>query len=309
MLSGTETAWRPQREVEIIAGTPPGGGLDRTARALLTAIESGQLLPVPAKVTNVPGDGARKAWAYMDRFAGDPHVLSISSPNLTTDYLTGIASFDHSAYTPLAILCTEYIAFIARRDSGIDNAAALLKHLAADAGALTVSLATAAGNPNHIALARLARHAGADPRAVKVRIFNSALDAVADVAAGNADVGAVSAASAVAALATGTLTALGVSAPERLPGPFSNTPAWTELSVDCVVGAWRGVTGPSGLKPAHTAYWAGVLAAATKTAAWHEALERHYWTAMYLDGPGLRAYLAREDADMRVSLRELGLLR
>jgi tripartite-type tricarboxylate transporter receptor subunit TctC len=25
--------WRPQREIEIVAGTPPGGGLDRAARA------------------------------------------------------------------------------------------------------------------------------------------------------------------------------------------------------------------------------------------------------------------------------------
>ena len=27
--------WQPEREIEIIAGTPPGGGLDRSARALV----------------------------------------------------------------------------------------------------------------------------------------------------------------------------------------------------------------------------------------------------------------------------------
>ncbi len=303
------SGWHPQHEVQIVAGTPPGGGLDRTARALAAAIESERLLAVPARVVNVPGDGARKAWAYIDRFAGDPHVLSISSPNLTTDHLVGIASFDHSTYTPLAILCTEYIAFIARAGSGIHNAAALLERLAADAGTITVALATAAGNPNHIALARIARHAGADPRAVKVRVFDSAPDAVADVAAGNADVGAVSAASAVAALAAGSVTALGVSAPERLSGPYRDAPTWTELSVDCVVGAWRGATGPGGLRPAHTTFWAGVLAAAVQSATWRAALERHHWSEMYLDGASLRSYLAREDADMRASLAELGLLR
>lgn len=308
-MSQEGAQWRPQREIEIVAGTPPGGGLDRTARALLFALESEHLLDVPARVTNVPGDGARKAWTYMDRFAGDPHVLSISSPNLTTDHLTGIASFDHSDYTPIAILSTEYIAFITRPGSGIDNAAALLERLAADAGALTVALATAAGNPNHIALARLARHAGANPRAVKVRIFDSAPDAVGDVAAGKAEVGAVSAASAVAALAAGTVVPLGVSAPERLPGPYSSAPAWVELSVDCIVGAWRGVTGARALTPAQTGFWAGVLAAAVGTAAWREALVRHYWSPMYLDGADLRSHVARETAELRVALGYLGLLR
>ena len=47
------SAWRPEREVEIVAGTAVGGGLDRTARALLKAIESQQLLDVPVKVTKI----------------------------------------------------------------------------------------------------------------------------------------------------------------------------------------------------------------------------------------------------------------
>lgn len=34
------TAWRPGRGLEIVAGTPPGGGLDRTARALARTIET-----------------------------------------------------------------------------------------------------------------------------------------------------------------------------------------------------------------------------------------------------------------------------
>jgi len=158
-------SWRPQHAVEIVAGTPPGGGLDRTARALLAALESQHLLDVPAKVVNVPGDGARKAWRYMDQHAGDAHVLSISSPNLTTDYLTGVAKFNQDTYTPLAILYNEYIAFVTRADSRFQSSGDLLKQFAADAGAVTVALSTAAGNPNHIAVAQVIRHAQGDARA------------------------------------------------------------------------------------------------------------------------------------------------
>ena len=46
-------------KADIIAGTPPGGGLDRTARALVSAIASRHLVDTPVAVVNVPGDGAR----------------------------------------------------------------------------------------------------------------------------------------------------------------------------------------------------------------------------------------------------------
>ncbi len=182
--------WRPDRAIEIIAGTPPGAGLDRTARALAHAIESQGLVDVPIKVLNMPGDRSRKIWAYLDRFPNDAHVLAVSSPNVTTDNLTGQTAFDHDTYTPLAILHNEYLAFVARADSPVRSSVQLMERLAADAGSLTVAVATSAGNPNHIALARVTRHVGGNVKALKVSAFDSARHAIADVVAGGCDIGA-----------------------------------------------------------------------------------------------------------------------
>jgi putative tricarboxylic transport membrane protein len=303
------SGWRPQREVEIVAGTPPGGGLDRAARALLVAIESTRSLEVPARVNNVPGDGARKCWAYLAQRERDPHVVAISSVNLTTDFLLGAAQYDHDRdFTPLAILYTEYIAFLARSDSTLKSGADLVARFAAGAGSVTVALSTSLGNPNHLALARVVRHAGGDVRAPKVRVFDSALDAVADVVAGNADICVVTAASAVKEITAGTMRAVAVSAPQRLAGLYAQTPTWREQSVDCVIGAWRGVSGARGLTLAQVAYWERTLAAAVRTEAWMAELARLYWTPMYLDGASLRQHLARERADVESVLRQLGLL-
>lgn len=302
--------WRPQREVEIIAGTPPGGGLDRSARALVKALESRRLLDVPVKVTNIAGDGGRNAWAYLDRYPGDAHVLSISSANLTTDHLLGSSAFNHeAAFTPLAILYTEYIAFVAHADSPLMRGADLMERLGANAASLTVALSTSLGNPNHIAMAKVIRHAGDDVKAPRLRVFDSALDAVADVVAGNADVGAITAASAVKELAAGTLRALAVSAPRRLPGLYEETPTWVEQSVDCVIGAWRGVTGARGLMAAQIAFWESAFVSATASEEWNAGLARHYWTPMYLDGASLRHFLHREVAEMTAILEEMGMLR
>lgn len=309
MASGARNTWKPQREIEIVAGTPPGGGLDRAARALLRAIESAGMIEVPARVRNIPGDGGRNAWRYLDQVPGDPHVLCISSSNLATDRLLGARSYDHeTSFTPLAILYTEYIAFLACADSAIKSGEYFVAQLAADAGSLTVALSTSLGNPNHIALAKVVRHAGGDAKAPKIRVFDSALDAVADVLAGNAAVCAVTAASAVKELADGTMRALAVSAPRRLDGLYADAPTWAEQSVDCVIGAWRGVTGARGITPEQITFWEDTLASAVRTDAWKHELARLYWTPSYLDGARLREHLGRERAEMEGVLRELGLI-
>jgi putative tricarboxylic transport membrane protein len=301
-------SWRPQRAIEIIAGTPPGGGLDRSARALQNAIVANALVEVPVTVVNVGGDGGRKAWRHVEGCVGDGHVIGISSPNMLADYLTGVTTADPARFVPLAILYSEYIAFVVCADAPIKSGADLVRRFAASAAAVRIALSTSLGNSNHVAVAKVIRHSGGDTGAPDIRVFDTALDAVADVVAGHADIGAITAASAVPELEAGVLRAIGISSPARLPGPYAGVPTWNEQGVDCVVGSWRGASGPPRLGAAETAFWQATLAAATRTVQWRRDLKRHFWTAMYLDGADLRAYLERERTDMRVVLGELGLL-
>jgi putative tricarboxylic transport membrane protein len=263
---------------------------------------------VPVKVANVGGDGGRKAWAHMERYAGDGHVIAISSPNMAADYLMGVTKADPERFAPLAILYSEYIAFVVRSDSAIASGNDLLRRLAQDAAAVKIALSTSLGNSNHVAVAKVIRHAGADTKAPVIRVFDTALDAVADVVAGHAEVGAITAASAVPELEAGKLRTIGISSPARLGGPYASAPTWLEQGVDCVIGSWRGASGPPGLDGAPIAFWQSLLAAAVQTPQWRDDLARLFWTAMYLDGAELRGYLSRERTEMKSMLDGLGLL-
>jgi putative tricarboxylic transport membrane protein len=268
-MRGVSQGWKPDRPVRIVAGTPPGGGLDRAARAIAKVLGRCPLIDVPVEIVNIPGGGARRAWTdHIDNYPGDAHVLGISSPNLATDYLVGAAGFEHSRYTPIATLLTEYIAFAVRSDSPMRTGADLLLRLSRQPASVTAALSTARGNPNHIALAKLTRQAGGEVNGPRIRIFDTAPDAVADVVAGTADVCAVTAASVLAELEARRLRLLGISAPERLKGVLAAAPTWKEQAADCVVGAWRGVTGAAAIAPEQVGYWAAVLKAVTQQPIW-----------------------------------------
>ena len=300
-------AWRPQREIELVAGTPAGGGQDRPARALLRVLESEGLIDVPLKLTNIAGRGGGNAWDYLAQHPGNPHLLAINSPTIITNRQLGESTFDDTALTPLANLYTEYIAFLVRADSAITSGADLLAQLKNPAR-LPIAMATATGNTNHMALAQLTRHAGADPRQLNLHVFDSARHAVADLLQSKAEVAAITAVSAAQELADGSLRALAVSAPQRLPGLYAQTPTWTEQGVTCVIGTWRGVIGARGIDAAHIAYWDRALRAATASTAWNDELQRQYWTSTYAESSATRALLDHERQMLGALLRDLGLL-
>jgi putative tricarboxylic transport membrane protein len=299
---------RPTREVEIVAGTPPGGGQDRPARALIEVLEKHALVGQPVKLTNIPGRGGGNAWDYLRTKTGDPHVLAINSPTIISNKLLGVSDLDYGTLTPLANLYTEYPIFIVRADSSIASVGELVRRLKADAGGVRIALATAIGNTNHIALARLTRHAGGDVKALKIDVFDSARYAIAHVVDHKAELGVITAVSAVPELMAGTLRTVTLSGPQRLGGLFKDVPTLLESGVDCKIAMWRGLIAPAGLQPEAIAFWDHTLAAATATAEWQAVLAKKYWANTYMAGAQERAFLDDERAQMTSALGELGLL-
>jgi putative tricarboxylic transport membrane protein len=303
-----ESTWTPQRRIEFVAGTPPGGGQDRPARALAKILSEGGLLNVPIDVKNIAGKGGGLAWEYLLQNPNDPHIVAINSAPLLTNRLLGVSEHDHNQLTPIANLYTEYVVFAARHDSAIQSAEELYRRLGDDTANVKIALATALGTTNHIAAARIAQLAGGDPTKLELRVFDSARFAVADVLEGNAEVAAVTAVSAAPEITARQLVPLAVTAPLRLPGLFATTPTFAELGIDCVRGTWRGAIAPPGLDRAQIAFWEQTLIQATETAQWKADLASQYWLPSLLESEECKEFLDRESEALAVELGGLGLL-
>jgi putative tricarboxylic transport membrane protein len=299
-------AWRPQQDIELIAGTPAGGGQDRPARVLIGLIKD--LLGAPIKLANIPGRGGGNAWDYLAGHPGNPHIVAINSPTIITNRLLGESALDFAALTPLANLYTEYLVFVVRPHTTLPSAQHLLTQLGNDPGGIRIAFATAIGNMNHMALAKITKQAGGNITALRTEVFDSARYAVAHVVEGHADLAVITATSAVPELDSGALRAIAVSAPARMSGPFAQVPTWGEIGIDCIVGTWRGVIGTGDMTAPQIAFWENALATAVRGDAWRAELARHHWVDTYLGAAATRDFLERELDTMKGALDALGLL-
>jgi len=301
------TAWKPERNVEIVVGVGPGGGIDRTARTLQRILQEQRLLPVTAAVVNRPGGGGTIAQAYLNQHAGDAHFFEITATSLLTNHITGRSAHSHKEYTPIAMLYDEYLGFLVKEDSPLRTGADLLAALKADPESLPIGIATAAGNTNHIAAGLAARAAGADARKLKVVVFGSGGESTRALLGGHVALVVTPSANAIPHLKASRMRVLAVAAPARLEGALSAVPTWKEQGADIVVANWRPVIGPRGLTPAQVAFWEDVFARVTATDDWKSEIVRSGGVNHYMSSRELAAYFDAQYAVFKSVLGDLGL--
>ena len=102
--AGAQSTWRPDRNVELVVGSTPGSGQDKTARVIQRIWKDAKLVEVTSSVVNKPGGGGAIADAYVSQHAGDAHTLMTASPTLLTSHITGRSKLSYTDYTPIALL-------------------------------------------------------------------------------------------------------------------------------------------------------------------------------------------------------------
>src|SRR5262245_55556054 len=301
--------WKPDKRVEIIVPSGPGGGNDRVARLVHKVIQDGKLVDAISTVVNKPGGGATIGYAYLNQHPGDGHYLAITSVTLLADYLTGRATVSHADTTPVAQLFTEYVGIAVRLDSRFKTGKDLLAALKSDAASVSAAIATSLGNHNHVALGLVTRAAGGDPRKPRIAVFNSGSESVTAVLGGHVDLAVIPAATALPHVQGGRIRFLGVTSPRRLEAPMADVPTWRELGANAVVSNWRVMLGPKGMAPPQVAYWENVLGRVVQADEWRAMLERDVVTCEFKRSAETREFIKAQYDELKGVLMELGLVK
>jgi len=299
--------WKPERNVEIVVPSAPGGSNDKTARTLERIAQARKLVPATITVVNKPGGGNLVAMNYVNQHAGDAHYLLVGTPIILSNHIVGTATLNYTDFAAIASLLNDYVVFAVRTESPLRTGADLIVRLKKDPRSVSVGFATALGSHNHIAAGLLMKAIGGEVRSLKAIAFKGSAEAVTGVLGGHLDLTTTAAGNVASHVEAGKLRIVGVAAEQRLTGALAAVPTWKEQGVPVVFGGWRAILGPRGLTPAQIVYWEGVLKQIVATREWRDDLERNFWSEDFASGAQFTADLRQDYAAMRTVLAELGL--
>ena len=306
-LQAGAQAWVPQKNIEIVVGSAPGGSNDKTARAVEKIITAKKLMPGTLTVVNKPGGGGNLQLSYMGQHQGDAHFVMVTTPTLLSAHITGNSPMGHGDFTPIASMVNDYVVYAVNAASPIKTGKDLVERLKKDPRSVSIGFSTGLGTHNHIAAALLMKTIGGDPKALKVVSFKGAAEAITTLMGGHIDLVTTAAGNVAAHVVSGKLRVVAVAANQRLYGDLAQVPTWKEQGVDLVWGNWRAIMGPKGLTPAQVATWEAALRKVVESPEWKEDLEKNYWSNDFTTGEQFKKDLAQDYANMRLVLVELGL--
>jgi putative tricarboxylic transport membrane protein len=299
--------WKPEKNVEIVVPSAPGGSNDKTARSVERVIHDKRLLATTLTVVNKPGGGNAMTMNYLNLHPGDGHYVMIGTPTILTNHIIGASQLNFTDFTPLASLFNEYIVFAVKADAPLKNGRELVERLKKDPKSVSIGFATALGSHNHIAAGLLAKATGVDVRSLKVIAFKGSAEAITALLGGHIDLVTTAAGNVAEQVEAGKLKVVGIAANQRLSGPYATVPTWKEQDINVVFGGWRSIMGPRGMPPAQIAYWEKTLSQVVATPDWKADLERNYLSNDFALGEQFKTNLKQEYADMKAVLTELGL--
>jgi len=311
VIAGTAAAagWKPEQPVEVIVNCAPGCGPDKIARLMQKTFLAHRLLETSMSVQNRPGGGGAIAQTYLNQFEANGHYLFHSGKSVLTTHAMGRVVAPYTELTPIAHLFGEYIGVAVRVDSPIKSGRDLIERLKKDPTAYSFGVASSLGNTNHQGAAGALKNAGVDIRKVRNVVFQSGALAIVAMLGGHIDVVPVSAGSWVSHMKNGTVRVIAISAPQRLPGVFSDIPTWREQGANVVISNWRSIFGPKGMTADQIAWWEGAIQRFMDTPEWKTEMNTIHGMSEFMGSARLRKYMEEDYAELKAFLTEIELVK
>lgn len=301
--------WKPERAVELVVPTTPGGAIDGAARVMQKILQSQRIIESPVVVVNKPGGGQTLAMNYLDQHAGDAHYVIVSTMSIMTNHILGRAKTNYTDYTPLAVLYGEPMTLVVRPDSPLKSGRDIQERLRRDPKSLSVAIGIALGGTNHLSVGLVMRAMGIDVKSLKTVVFQANADAQTALMGGHVDVSPLSLATALAAMRQGKVRILGVSTARRGEGALADIPTWREQGFDVLFTNTRFLLAPRGLNAAQVAYWDSVIGRMVQSEDWKADVQKNDlemdFHASGQSGPRLAAMYRQ----LRAALIDAGLVK
>ena len=244
----TAPEW-PTRPITLVVPFPPGGTTDLLAR--LVAREAGERLGQNMVVENRPGAGGGIGAAAVARAQPDGYTLVMGTlgTQVTNQFIYAQMPYDSSKdFTPVTLVANTPNVLLVSPKLGISSVEELLEKARQSPGALNFASTSMGGSP-HLSGELFNSMAKVDIRHVP---YKGSSPAMTDLLGGQVQMMFDNLPSAMGQIQAGTVRALAVTTPERVPR-LPDVPTVAEAGLPGYeVNAWFGLLAPAGTPGAVT---------------------------------------------------------
>jgi len=232
----------PRRPITINVPWSPGGGTDRTARALAASLE--QVMGWRVGVVNRTGGGGVVGHSATATAKPNGYTLGMITIEITMMHWLRLTDLSYRDYEPIALLINNPAGIIVSTKSPWRTYKQLMDYIKAHPGKLTAS-GTAAGGVWDLARIGWITGEGLDANAVRWVPSTGASAALSELIAGGVDIATCSPLEALPLIDAGKARCLAVMAEKRID-VLPRVPTLKELGVDFFIGGWAGLAAPKG---------------------------------------------------------------
>ena len=293
----------PQKPVELVVHTSPGGGTDVYARAVGEFLMREKLLGQPVTVSNRSGGSGAVAYNYIKAKRGDPTVvLTVATGTLLAAAARPELGLPLETYTPLAMFATDPQVIVVPVDSKFATMKDLIEAGKREPGKIGMAITSPAG------AARLLQFQLDKALGVKFNhvAFKGGADAVTAVAGGHLPFAAENLSEMFGFIEAKKLRVLAVTGDARLPA-VPNAPTLKELGYPISVSTGRGFAMPAGVSKESAAAMEAALKKVHDSAAWKEFAAKNMYENRYMGSAEFADYLQRRRGEIQDFLAYVGV--
>jgi tripartite-type tricarboxylate transporter receptor subunit TctC len=287
------------RPIEMTVMFGAGSAADVTARYLADGMAKALGVPVP--VVNRTGGGGAIGYSHVQQQKPDGHAIIWNSNSISTNYHSGILSFDYKAFDAVARVSVENPVIAVRSDAPWKTLQEFVEYAKANPGKVRIGN-SGTGSHTHFAASALFLTGGAKVTNVPfgegqavVNLLGSRIEGVVQLPA-----------ALVSHVKGGNLRVLAVLGSEHDP-VFPETPTAKELGYPVALDMWRGIAVPEGTPKPVIAKLQEAIKEAVQSPGFADAGKTIGFTPAYLSSEDFGALIARDDEKLAQVMDELGL--
>ena len=292
--------WSPEKDIEFVATSKPGGGTDRFTRAIHSAIKNNDLVKQDIRVVYQGAANGTQGLVYIDQSAGNPHKLAFATSQVWMLPLTSKLGYDRKDLTPLAAMAFDEFIIWVNADRPYDTVAAFLEAARKNPKGIKIG-GGKSKDADHVFTKLI--EARADVQFTYVP-YKGGAEAAVQLAGGHVDANTNNPAENLAQWQAGKVVPLCVASPTRMAdtGIVAQGKSWADIPT-CIESGLdiesfrfpRTVFMPGGLEDGQLSFWQGVMRQVVETEEWKAYVTKSGLTSALKVGDEFNAFI--EDSE------------